>query len=197
MRIGIFGGAFNPVHNGHISLAAQAVSMLSLDKLILVPTADPPHKSGTDFAPAKARLDMLSLAFKDFGNAVVSDIEFKRQGKSYTYYTVNQIAALYPGARLFLIIGQDQFVNFDSWYKWRNILNSVTLFAAARNENSKQIMIDSAKKIGISDYVLSDAPPVVVSSSEIRDHIICGKDACDLLPADVLKYIKEKGLYLD
>ena len=150
MRIGIFGGAFNPVHNGHISLAAQAVSMLSLDKLILVPTADPPHKSGTDFAPAKARLDMLSLAFKYFGNAVVSDIEFKRQGKSYTYYTVNQIAALYPGARLFLIIGQDQFVNFDSWYKWRDILNSVTLFAVARNENSKQIMIDSAKKSAFS-----------------------------------------------
>ncbi len=197
MRIGIFGGAFNPVHNGHISLASSAVSALSLDKLILVPTANPPHKSGSDFAPENARLDMLSLAFKDFGNAVVSDIEFKRGGKSYTYYTVNQIAALYPGAKLFLIIGQDQFVNFDSWYKWRDILNSVTLFAAARNENSKQMMVDSARKIGISDYVLSDAPPVVVSSSEIRNHIINGENASRLLPADVLKYIEEKGLYLD
>ncbi len=197
MRIGIFGGAFNPVHNGHISLATHAVSALSLDKLILVPTADPPHKSGANLAPANARLDMLSLAFKDFGNAVVSDIEFKRSGKSYTYYTVNQIAELYPGSKMFLIIGQDQFVNFDSWYKWRDILNSVTLFAAARNENSKQMMIDSAKKIGICNYVLSDAPPVVVSSSEIRNRIINGENVSHFLPCDVLKYIKEKGLYLD
>lgn len=197
MRIGIFGGAFNPVHNGHISLARRSISELALDKLILVPTADPPHKSGADFASAKARLDMLSLAFKDFDNTVVSDIEFKRQGKSYSYYTVNQIAALYPGAKLFLIIGQDQFMNFDSWYRYRDILNNVTLFAAARNENSKNQMIEAAKNAGIADYVLSDTPPVVISSSEIRNCLACGGDASSLLPGNVLKYIKEKGLYLD
>lgn len=90
-KIGVFGGAFNPVHNGHINLALHYLNELELDKILFIPTASPPHKSDDDFAPKEDRINMLSLAISSFDKFEISDIEFKLTGKSYTYLTLSEL----------------------------------------------------------------------------------------------------------
>lgn len=198
MRIGIFGGAFNPVHNGHINLAKSYFESLSLDKLLIVPTANPPHKTAVGLASEDDRLNMLSLAFKDMDKVELSDIEFQREEKSYTYDTIKELRKIYPNDELFLIIGDDQFLSFDKWYKYKELLSEVVLCTAAREENKREEIIDFAETLlsKNQNYFLADFEPVVVSSSEIREKIKKNEDISALVPAEVSEYIKDKGLYI-
>ena len=198
MRIGIFGGAFNPVHNGHINLAKSYFESLSLDKLLIVPTANPPHKTAVGLASEDDRLNMLSLAFKDMDKVELSDIEFQREEKSYTYDTIKELRKIYPNDELFLIIGDDQFLSFDKWYKYKDLLSEVVLCTAAREENKREEIIDFAETLlsKNQNYFLADFEPVVVSSSEIREKIKKNEDISALVPAEVSEYVKDKGLYI-
>ena len=198
MRLGVFGGAFNPVHNGHVNLAQQYIRILNLDMLYIIPTANPPHRTGSNFAPADARLDMLRAAFAGNGKIVVSDMEFRREGKSYTYDTVQILKSQYPGADIFLIVGEDQLFKFEEWYRYTDILKEVTLCTAARGESSRRKIADfSNQHFGSANVFIADIEPVVVSSSQIRDKIKEKDDISGLVPACVLDYINEKGLYVD
>ncbi len=196
MRIGIFGGAFNPVHNGHLNIADEFYEALGLDKLLFVPTANPPHKSGEGLLSREHRFNMLKLAVENKPYEI-STIEFERSEKSYTYNTLVELKKLYPNADFFLIIGADQIINFDKWYRYSDILNMVTLCTAAReNEEEKQLIIKSAERLGIKEsFYMSSRAVMRVSSSEIRDLIKSGGDASVLLPKKVFDYISEKGLY--
>lgn len=196
MKIGIFGGAFNPVHNGHLNIADAFYEGLKLDKLLLIPTANPPHKSGAGLLSGEDRINMLRLAIENKPYEI-STIEFERNDKSYTYNTLLELKKLYPEADLFLIIGADQIINFDKWYRYSDILDMVTLCASAReNEEEKQIIIKSAQRLGIQDsFYMSSRAVLRVSSSEIRDKIKNGSDVSKLLPKKVFDYISEKGLY--
>ncbi|MDE6723783.1 MAG: nicotinate (nicotinamide) nucleotide adenylyltransferase, partial [Eubacterium sp.] len=195
MRIGIFGGAFNPVHNGHINLAQSYLKSLSLDKLLIIPTANPPHKTSVGLASEEDRLNMLSLAFKDMDKVELSDVEFQREEKSYTYDTIKELRKIYPADKFFLIIGEDQFLSFDKWYRYKDLLSEVVLCTAAREENKREEMIAFAETLlkGNQNYFLADFEPVVVSSSEIREKIKNSDDISSLVPADVCKYMKDKG----
>ncbi len=198
MKLGIFGGAFNPVHNGHIHLAKSYIEYLDLDLLLVVPTADPPHRQGIGFAGRQERLDMLCAAFSEVERVSISDMEFRRGGKSYTYDTVNELKAEYPGADMYLLLGEDQLLKFEEWYRYRDILNDVTLCAAARGENSRKALAAfSAEHFTAGKVIIADFEPVVVSSSEIRDKIKNNFDISGLVPERVLDYINEKGLYRD
>ncbi len=198
MRIGVFGGAFNPVHNGHVKLAESFLERLSLDKLLIIPTAVPPHKTAAGLANEKNRLDMLSLAFKNIEKAEISDLEFKRSGKSYTFDTIAEIRNIYRYDELFLIIGEDQFLSFDKWYRYRDLLSQTVLCTAARTENKRQEIERFAAVLlnGKSNYYLADFAPVIVSSSEIREKLKKGQDVSALLPEQVYSYIKENRLYV-
>lgn len=196
MKIGIFGGAFNPVHNGHLNLAETFSEDLRLDKLLFIPTAKPPHKSDDGLLSGEDRVTMLRLAVENKPYEI-STIEFNRTEKSYTYATLIELKKFYPDSQFYLIIGADQFVHFDKWYRYEDILNMVTLCTSAReNEMEKQLIMDSAERLGIADsFFLSQRPVLRVSSSEIRDKIKNGSDVSDLLPKKVFDYIFEKGLY--
>lgn len=196
MRIGIFGGAFNPVHNGHLNIADAFYEDLKLDKMLLIPTANPPHKSGAGLLSGDDRINMLRLAIENKPYEI-STIEFERNDKSYTYNTLLELKRLYPEADLFLIIGSDQIINFEKWYRYSDILDMVTLCASAReSEEEKQIIIKSAQRLGIQDrFYMSGRAVLRVSSSEIRDKIKNGSDVSKLLPKKVFDYISEKGLY--
>ena len=198
MRIGIFGGAFNPVHNGHINLAKSYLESLSLDKLLLIPTANPPHKTAVGLAEEEDRLAMLSIAFNDVDRVEISDIEFQRTEKSYTYDTVLELRKIYADDELFLIIGDDQFLSFNKWYKYEELLSEVVLCTAVREANKREEILAFADKLlnGSSNYYLADFEPIVVSSSEIREKIKKHEDISALVPAGVCKYIKDKGLYI-
>ncbi|MCI9146404.1 MAG: nicotinate (nicotinamide) nucleotide adenylyltransferase [Eubacterium sp.] len=196
MKIGIFGGAFNPVHNGHLNIADAFYEDLKLDKMLLIPTANPPHKSGAGLLSGDDRINMLRLAIENKPYEI-STIEFERNDKSYTYNTLLELKRLYPEADLFLIIGADQIINFEKWYRYSDILDMVTLCASAReSEEEKQIIIKSAQRLGIQDrFYMSGRAVLRVSSSEIRDKIKNGSDVSKLLPKKVFDYISEKGLY--
>lgn len=198
MRIGVFGGAFNPVHNGHINLAECYMKELQLDKIVFIPTAVPPHKAYQNFASEQDRMHMLSSAIEGKNCFEMSDIEFKRKGKSYTYDTILQLKKIYPDDDLFLIIGADQFFSFNEWYKFRELLNEVTLCTAARNgEDEKQRLCDFKNQ---NDYlkncIVSSFPVIVVSSSQIRNMVKMGEDISALVPKKVNDYIKDKKLYV-
>ena len=197
MKIGIFGGAFNPVHNGHMNLAEIYYRGLELDKLIFIPTAHPPHKSGEALASQQDRLNMLSLALEGTPYEI-SQIEFQRNGKSYTYDTLTELKKLYTDDTLYLIIGADQFLSFDRWYRYEDILNMAVLCTCAReDEEEKQRIKAFASRLNLSEdsYYLSAEPVLKVSSSQIRTGIMNSEDISSLLPKKVLDYILEKGIY--
>ena len=199
MRLGIFGGAFNPVHNGHVNLAKSYLSSLALDKLLIIPTANPPHRSAIGFAGEEDRLNMLSLAFEDVDKIELSDIEFKRNEKSYTYDTVKELRKTYTNDEIFLIIGEDQFLMFNSWYKYKELLDEVVLCTAAREKDTQKALSDYAQKLLGSNYgyYIAGFDPIVISSSALREKLKAGEDVSSYLPDKVYNYIKDKGLYLE
>lgn len=198
-KIGVFGGAFNPVHNGHINLALHYLNELRLDKVLFIPTASPPHKSDVDFAPKEDRINMLFLATKPFDKFEISDIEFKLSGKSYTYLTLLQLEKIYKNAEFYLIIGADQILHFDKWYKYKEILSLVTLCTSAReDEEEKTKILNFASRLDGLDmnrFELLTSPVLKVSSSEIRQKVKNGEDFSSLVPKEVYDYIIKRRIY--
>lgn len=195
MKTGIFGGAFNPVHNGHLALAEQYKKALSLDRIIFIPTANPPHKSSDGLIDGKHRINMLGLCVGE--DELVSDIEFMRDGKSYTYLTICELKEKYPDDEFFLIVGADQFFYFEKWYKFEEILSACTVVTAAREKNQYYEMLEfKAEHPKLKDVVVSEFDVIDISSSQIRDMIKNGEDVSYYIPESVNRYIKEHRLYV-
>lgn len=197
MNIGIFGGAFNPVHNGHMSLANHYVDFLNLDRLIFVPTAFPPHKMNDDLIDGKYRIDMLNIAIEGNRLYSVDDCEFHRSGKSYTVDTLKYFKNKYPDDVFYLIIGEDQYMYFDKWYRFDEILKYATVVTAARHRD-KFVELCSFKESNyyMRNSIVSDIDVIEVSSSEIRNRIKKGMDISNLVSKKVNEYIKEHNLYV-
>lgn len=199
MNIAIFGGAFNPVHSGHIHLVDELCGLNSFDKVLLIPTANPPHKSSSGLISGEHRINMLNLAFSDFDNVEISTIEFESTEKSYTYHTLEKLKKLYPNDTLTLLIGSDQLFNFDKWYKYDEILKLADVQAITREESQRQAVADflnSNKDNDLSKITVLVAKPVVVSSTEIRNRVKNGESIADLVPKSVEEYIKDNNLYV-
>lgn len=199
-KIGIFGGAFNPVHNGHINIAKGCLRELELDKIIFIPTANPPHKTAEFLAPESDRINMLKYAIGDNEKFEISDIEFKRDGKSYTYDTLCRLQKIYNNCDFYLIIGADQLFDFHKWYRYKDILSAVTLVSAGReNEKEKEKMLKYAKNLDgldMNKFYLLKTPVLKVSSSEIREKAKNGEDISQFTDKNTALYIKEKGIYI-
>lgn len=196
MKIAVFGGAFNPVHNGHINLVNHYINLLKPDKILIIPTANPPHRGNNNFVRQEHRFNMLKLAFGSYSKVEISDIEFNMQGKSYTYNTISKIKKLYDNADIYLIVGEDQFLYFDKWYEYQKILDEVTVCTAQRNKNKAQKLKAFAENVlNSKKYIIADFDPVIVSSSEIREKLKNNERVDDLIPEKVLNYINENELY--
>lgn len=197
-RIGILGGTFNPIHNGHVNMALGFLKRLELDRVILIPVWSPPHKSAHEIVPAYDRLEMCRLACLCNEKLTVSDIEIRREGKSYTVDTLHQLKKIMPRSRFFLITGADMFITLDEWKDYREIMKLAALCACSRKEGELLGLRDCARKFEsecgaechIEDFQVTD-----VSSTQVRNLLRNGADVSDLLPEPVLDYIKEKGLY--
>lgn len=190
MKIGLFGGTFNPVHNGHINLVKNFKDKLSLDKVLVIPTAVPPHKQAESLVSSEDRLNMCRLAFGSL--AEVSDVEIERGGRSYTVETLEELKKIYKDDDLYFLVGSDMLLSFKRWYRWEDILTMCTLCATDRdNEETCR----DADEDFFSKIIFCDFPKTVVSSSEVREKLSEDKDVSDLVPEEVVKYIREKGLY--
>lgn len=198
MRIGIFGGTFNPPHKGHKRMALEMMKSASLDKILIIPTFTPPHKTATDLASTKDRVEMCNLLFSE-DCFEVSDIEIKREGKSYTVDTVSELKKLYPDDELFLIIGSDMLLSFHKWYKFEDIISEVTLCVATReNEIAPEVLSAYAKetlKLSDGDYILSHMSPMECSSTEVREMVNNKEDLSAVLTETVADYIEKFQLY--
>lgn len=197
-RIGIFGGSFNPPHLGHILAVREFQEKLSLDKILLIPAAIPPHKTLTKNTPsAEHRLQMCRLAVSDLPYAEVSDIELRREGKSYTADTIAQLREVYPSDELFLLMGTDMFLSFDTWYCPEKITAQAVLAVAHRSEDDPKQLSECAARLqrdlnAASVFVENTFLPH--SSTSVRA-MLCFRAAESYLAPQVMKYIQNNGLY--
>ncbi|MDY4588621.1 MAG: nicotinate (nicotinamide) nucleotide adenylyltransferase [Oscillospiraceae bacterium] len=193
-KTGIFGGAFDPVHNGHVRLAEEAVKQLKLRRLLIIPTYVSPHKH-TDLAPFEDRAEMCRRAFGHIPGAEVSDIEVRLGGTSYTINTVRALKEIYPDEQLFLLIGGDMLFSFDKWYKYESLLKETKVCAAARESDSLADMMEYANELGRIKVFPTQV--IEMSSTEVRKTAAQGGDISGMVPGGVAEYIREKGLYIN
>lgn len=200
MRIGIFGGSFNPPHLGHRRLADEMMEAAALDKMLIIPAGIPPHKNTDELISTEHRFEMCKLAFND-DKYIISDIEYQRQGKSYTVDTVAEIRKIYPDDELFLIIGSDMLLSFHRWYRYEDILKEVTLCVATReNEILTDELLKYANetlKLSENEIIISQIAPFVCSSTAIRSEIRQGQNVSDYVDTDVSDYIIRNDIYTD
>ncbi len=195
MRIGIYGGSFNPPHKEHVAVAAAAVEKLDLDKLFVVPAFLAPHKSGDLMATSVDRLNMCHLSFDNVEKCEVSDEEVARRGISYTYVTVGRFREMYPDAEIFLVLGADMFADFPTWRETEIILASVTVAVAEREGEDIEDAKKAFKKQFKCDFVEIGYTGANVSSTKVRVKAALKEDVSDLVAPGVGEYIKDNKLY--
>ncbi len=194
-KVGIFGGAFNPIHNGHTALARAAFKELKLNEMLIIPTGNSPHKENSEVAFSD-RMEMCKIAFANDKGFAVSDIEKKLGGKSYTINTVRALKEIYPkNTEFYLIIGGDMLFYFENWYRHEALLKECRVVAAARENDSYVDMYEYANELGRVKVL--NLPVTEVSSTEIREKLEKGEDVSDLVDPGVLEYINSRGLYRD
>jgi nicotinate-nucleotide adenylyltransferase len=196
LKLGVYGGAFDPPHIAHHALAQAAINQLQLDQLSVFPTGQAWHKVRQP-SPAQHRLAMAQLAFADLAQVQVDARETQRSGATYTIDTLNELRAENPGAELFLLMGADQFQAFSSWHRWQDIAKIATICIAARatsasvqSQNSTQNPAQTACKIR-----LIDMPAMHISATDLRGRVRQGLRYDHLVNADVARYIAQHHLY--
>lgn len=198
MRIAVYGGSFNPPHLGHVEAAKSAARALAPDLFLIVPASIPPHKDLAEDSPsASRRMELCKLAFAEVPGAEISDIELKREGKSYSYDTVLQLQNEYPGAEICLVIGTDMLLTFEEWYHFRFLLENCTLAVLARTEEDDGELRGKAAELR-DEYgariQLLPHEPLEASSEKIRERLPL-RSGEDLLPEAVYSEIIRLRLY--
>ncbi|HJR78082.1 MAG TPA: nicotinate-nucleotide adenylyltransferase [Nitrospiraceae bacterium] len=221
MRLGLLGGSFNPIHNCHLSVAAQTRDALNLDRILFVPTGDPPHKDSGSLAPARHREAMVRLAIGAEPSFELTDIELRRGGKSYSIDTIRALQThLGPEAELFFVIGLDAFLDLPSWKEADRLLRAchfvvvsrpgasferlatMPLFPPVDREQLRTLDRGEAHRLTVpvpdgDRLTLLRLAPCLVSASEIRQRIRARRSVADVLPPPVQSYIIQHGLYLE
>ena len=187
MKLAIFGGTFDPIHEGHLALAREAAARYRLDRVLFVPAAHPPHKEGVTHAPYADRVRMAELACEGDARFEVSRIE-EDTARSYSVVTIEKIRArLAPGDRLYFLIGADAFAEIRTWHRWRDVASGVRFLVVSRPGHVYQ------PPPGI-EFDRIDDIEVAISSSEIRRALARSQSPAGL-PAAVLDYAVSHGLY--
>jgi len=220
MRTGLFGGTFNPIHAGHVRVAGEIKEKFDFDRMIIIPSAIPPHKEAVDIADAEHRFEMAKKAFQDKSEYVVSDIEIRRDGPSYTVDTVKHfLAKLSIDYEIYLILGIDAFLEIDTWMSYGDLFELLPMVVMSRpgygdkSSAGFKDSIDGFLKKNISnEYHLAetgryyehallkpvyqtDVTPVDISATDVRMHVKTGKPIKGYVPEKVEAYIMDKRLY--
>ncbi len=198
MNIGILGGTFDPVHNGHLILADVAREQLNLSVILFIPAGQPWLKTERIITPAQHRLQMLRLALEDKADFRISEIEIERSGPTYSIDTITALKKdPYAGDELFFILGQDILMQFPQWHDASNLVQLCYLVAAPRPGVKKPDLKALEVEIpGITQRVMLMKKPLVdISASDIRERVARGLSVRHLVPEPVNRYIKEQRLY--
>ena len=200
-RLALYGGSFSPVHCGHVLAARAFLSITQADKVVIMPARRPPHKSLDGMAGDNARLDMCRLAFEEDevlrGRCEVSEWELSRPDVSYTIDTIEYFRSI-GYTDIYLLVGTDMLLTFERWYRFRDILEYVTLCYIDRYDDARMKTKEQAERFE-REYKARIIPLDVdvfdVSSSEIRDRVSRGEGIKGLVPAKVEEYIIKNSLY--
>ena len=193
----LYGGTFNPIHRGHLDICVRARQAVDARRVLLMPAAQPPHKSAGWLAPDQDRLAMCALAAREYDLIQVDDWEIRRGGRSYTVDTLGHLAAVFPEEELWLLIGTDMFLTFTQWHRWEEIGKMASLLVASREEGDRERLLDQQQKLaeqGVRSRLLQN-PPMPMSSTQIREELRRDGTTGKVCP-QVLDYIREKELYL-
>jgi nicotinate-nucleotide adenylyltransferase len=216
-RIGILGGTFNPIHYGHLAAAEEIRTWLALDRVLFIPTNQPPHKDEEDIPSAIQRLEMVRLAVSDNPHFMPSDIEIKRGGRSYTIDTIQALRQAYPGSELYFITGLDSFLDIQTWNQWDTLLGLCRFAVISRPgyRFADLLKIDFLKKAGSEvdkldrgelthavirsgafNIYLARVPHYDLSSTDIRRRVKQGGSIKYFLPEPVETYIIKNEVYV-
>ncbi len=195
IKIGVFGGTFNPPHAGHVRLIKAAADRIGMEKVLIIPSCIPPHKMPGKLASGENRMEMCRLAFGGDSRFEISSTELDRGSKSYTVETLRELKKIYQDDEIYFVIGSDMLETFTQWYKWEEILELAFICAASREEGFKADLSvytpEQREKI-----IFLDIEPFEVSSTEIRVEIAKGKES-SLIDPKVYEYIEKNNLYDD
>ena len=198
-HVGILGGTFNPIHNGHIELGVQALEQFRLDKVLVMPNNKPGYKNISNEVSADHRINMIKLAIDGINGLEYSDFEIKRPGITYTSDTLEALHELYPDVHWYFIMGGDSIMYFDRWHRPDIISGLATLLVTTRS-GAPESMID--QKIASLRRIFPDSDirreyihQHDISSSDIRAAVRSGEDIRNMVPDSVITYIRDNGLY--
>lgn len=198
-RIGILGGTFNPIHNGHIELGRQALSQYHLDKVLVMPNNKPDYKDTSSEISSLHRANMIKLAISGIPGMEYSDFELQRSGITYTSETLEALHRLYPDVHWYFIMGGDSVMYFDQWHRPDVIAHLATLLVTTRSDTSREQIFDKVIQLrGMYPYLdirMENIQEYDISSSQIRENIKAGKDIADSVPVNVKNYIINNHLY--
>ena len=198
MKIAVYGGSFNPPHLGHLDAASCVYENVKPDKMLIIPANIPPHKQLPEGSPSGAqRMELCRANFAPLERAEISDIELNREGRSYTYQTIEELRTDFPEAEIFLVVGTDMLLSFETWREYEYLLRECTLTALTRDDGDDAALIEKKaeleRKYGAC-VLLIPHKPLPMSSGEIRKELKEGKGR-DKLSDDVYSLIVQNGLY--
>ena len=192
--LGVLGGTFDPVHTGHLAVARQCRELLGLDRVLLVPSFQPPHRNPPEAGP-QDRLAMTRLAVAGIEGLAVDDLEVLREGVSYAVDTLTDLRRRDPGGEVVLLLGQDAALEFATWHQPAEI-GRLARLAVFNRAGSAALSPGGLEAAGLpADATLLEVDSPLVSATEIRRRLAAGEDLEGMLAASVLAYIRERGLY--
>ncbi len=198
-KIGIMGGTFNPIHIGHLILGQTALEQFQLDKVLFMPTKNPPHKRYDHILDDAIRAKMVELAIEDNPNFELSTFEMDREGITYTADTLSRLTKLHPDEEYYFIVGADSLFYIDKWKDPHTIFRLSKLVAAVRNHKTIDEMLQRITELNETfqgSVELLNSPNIDISSSEIRDYLKNGNDIRYYVTTKVASYIKKNNLYI-
>lgn len=193
-KVGVFGGSFDPPHAAHLALALSALQHLELDRLLIVPTGQAWHKKRT-LSASHHRLAMARLGFADLARVAIDTREIERPGPSYTIDTLREIAADWPGADLFLLIGEDQARAWQQWHEGAEIPRLATICVAARSTISGEACDFQAPQAWQQRFLRLPLAPMALSATELRARLGAHQNVSLMVPEPVARYIEDHHLY--
>lgn len=197
-KIGIMGGTFDPIHIGHLAIAQEAVEYKKLDKVLFIPTGNPPHKTNKEKTKAEIRLEMVKIGIEDNEFFEIDDYEVRREEPSYSAMTMQYLKDKYPKTELYFIMGEDSLLEIESWYRYEDFLNCVTVLVAKRQEQCNKDLENKVNDLISKGYKVEIVPShyLEISATNIRNKLKNGENPKYYLKQEVYNYIIKEGLYL-
>lgn len=196
MKIGLFGGTFDPIHLGHLIVMENVLNIMNLDKIIILPSSNPPHKQDKDKTDVKLRVDMVKKAIKNNNRIILSTFEANSNEVIYSYQTINYFKGKYPTDKFYYIMGEDSFMNIESWKNYKDLLKENLIVFARSSIDSQSSLVKKVKETNKENIHLIKNLNINISSTLIRNLLRDGKSIRYLVTDDVYDFIMENRLYV-